>query len=339
VPQPSEKDSDRVSSEWAWVEVTRGSIVESRHAISYCVWHKGEVVRGAGDLDAPVIYRSAAKPLQTIQVVESGAPDQFGFTDEELAMVVGSHDGSRLHAAKARSMLGKVGVSPDLLRCGGHRALDRSVYEGYVRDGYQWGRLEDNCSGKHSGMIAAAVANGEDPSRYAEPDHPCQQRNLAHVALFTGVPVEEIVLGTDGCAVPCFGVPLPAMARATARFTSADDVPSEKAEAVARIRNVVRMYPEMVAGPHRFDTTVMKASDGRLLSKEGAEGVVTIGVSDESTGIAIKVHDGAQRALNAFASALLIDMDLVPRSAVGRWYPKAVNSREGDPVGRIEVQW
>ena len=170
MPQPSEKDSDRVSSarvssEWAWVEVTRGPIVESRHAVSYCVWHKGEVVRGAGDLDSPVIYRSAAKPLQTIQVVESGAPERFGFTDEELAMVVGSHDGSRLHAARARSMLGKVGVSPDLLRCGGHRALD------------------------------------------------------------------------------------------------------------------------------------------------------------------------------AFASALLIDMDLVPRAAVGHWYPKAVNSREGDPVGRIEVQW
>jgi L-asparaginase II len=313
--------------------------VESRHAVSYCVWRKGEVVRGAGDLESPVIYRSAAKPLQAIQVFESGAPERFGFTDEEAAMIVGSHDGSPRHAAAARSMLGKVGVSPDLLRCGGHRALDTEVYESYVREGYRWGRLEDNCSGKHSGMIAAAVAHGEDPARYAEPDQPGQVRNLENVALFAGVPITSVVPGTDGCAVPCFAVPLPAMACAIARFTSPDAVPTDKAEAVARIRRVVRAHPEMVAGPRRFDSIVMRATDGRLLSKEGAEGVVTIGVADEDTGIAIKVHDGAHRALSAFASALLVDLGLVEPAVAKRWYPATIDTREGDPVGRIEVQW
>jgi len=323
----------------AWVELTRGSLVESRHAVSFCVWRNGEIVRGAGDLDAPVIYRSAAKPFQAIQVFESGAPERFGFSDEELAMVVGSHDGSPHNAATARSMLGKIGVSPDLLRCGGHRALERSVYEAYVREGFKWGPLEDNCSGKHSGMIGAAVAHGEDPATYADPGHPGQLRNLINVSLFTEVPEDEIVVGTDGCAVPCFAVPLPAMARAIARFTSPDVVPPAKAEAVDRIRHVVRKHPEMVAGPRRFDTSVMRATDGRLLSKEGAEGVATIGIADEHAGIAIKVHDGATRALNAFASALLLDLDLVPREAVEHWYPKMIDTREGDPVGRMEVRW
>jgi L-asparaginase II len=326
------------SSNPAWVHVTRGPLVESCHAVSYCVWRNGEVVRGAGDLDEPVIYRSAAKPLQAIQVVESGAPDKFGFTDEELALVVGSHDGSPHHAAKARSLLSKIGVSPALLRCGGHASIDRQVYETYLREGFEWGRLEDNCSGKHSGMIGAAVAYGEDPATYADPDHPGQRRNLANISLFTGVPEDEIPVGIDGCAVPCFAVPLPAMAAAMARFTTPDAVPAEKAEAVARIRDVVRAHPEMVAGPRRFDTVVMRATDGRLLSKQGAEGVVTIGVADESTGIAIKAHDGGQRALTSVSAALLLDLDLVPKQAVAKWYPREVESREGDPVGRIEVQ-
>ena len=321
----------------ACVEVTRGPLVESRHAVSYCVWRKGEVVRAAGDLERPVIYRSAAKPFQAIQVFESGAPDRFGFSDEELAMIVGSHDGSPHHAAIARSMLGKIGVSADLLRCGGHRPLDREVYEQYVRDGYRWGRIEDNCSGKHSGMIAAAVARGEDPASYADPGHPGQQRNLAHIAIFTGVPQRDVVLGTDGCAVPCFGVPLPNMARASAYFTTPDCVPTEHAAAVARIRDVVRAHPEMVAGPRRFDTVVMRATEGRLLSKEGAEGVVTIGVADEQTGIAIKIHGGAQRALGAFASALLCDLGLIDAAAVAKWYPCTIDSREGDPVGQMKV--
>jgi L-asparaginase II len=332
-------EANASSTDCAWVDVTRGPVVESRHAISYCVWQNGEILRGAGDLEASVIYRSAAKPLQAIQVVESGAPDRFGFTDAELAMVVGSHDGSPSHAAAARSMLGKVGVSPDLLRCGGHASITRSVYEDYLRQGYEWGRLEDNCSGKHSGMIASAAASGEDVGGYAAIGHPCQQRNLANISLFTGVPVDEIAIGVDGCAVPCFGVPLPAMARAIASFTSPDDTPPQKAEAVARIRDVVRKHPEMVAGPRRFDTVVMTATGGALLSKEGAEGVVTIGIGGENAGIAIKVHDGATRALNAFAAALLLDLGLVPAAAVERWYPRTIDTREGNPVGRIEVQW
>lgn len=321
----------------AEVRITRGSQVESRHEVSYCVWRDGAVVRAAGDVETPHYYRSAAKPLQALTVVQSGAADRFRFSDEELAMVVGSHDGSPQHAATARSMLAKIGVSPDLLRCGGHRPLDREVYESYVRAGYAWGRTEDNCSGKHSGMIGAAMALDADPSRYAEPDHVVQQRNLAQVALFTDVPAAEIGIGVDGCAVPSFSVPLAAMAKAIARYTTPELVPEESQEAAARIRDVVAKHPEMVAGPRRFDTVIMRATNGKLLSKEGAEGVVTIGVADERTGIAIKIHDGGQRALNAFAAALLSELDLVPAAATARWYPRDILSREGDPVGRLEV--
>jgi len=305
--------------------------------VSYCVWREGAVVRASGDIAEPVFYRSAAKPLQAVAVVESGAPDRFGFTEAELAMVVGSHDGSPTHAATAKSMLGKIGVSPDLLRCGGHRALDRGVYEQYVRDGYRWGRLEDNCSGKHSGMIGAAVAMGEDPKTYADRNHPVQRANLENVRLFTGW--DDVAVGVDGCAVPCFAVPLEAMAKGIARFTTPELCPDGKQQAVARILDAVAAHPEMVAGPRRFDTIVMRATGGRLLSKEGAEGVVTIGVKDERTGIAIKIEDGGQRALNAFTAALLDDLGIAPKDATARWYPHDVLTREGDPVGKFEVAW
>ena len=312
------------------VRIIRDPLVESRHEIAYCVWRGGGVVRGSGDLDAPVFYRSAAKPFQALTVVESGAPDRFGFTEEELAMVVGSHVGSPRHARNARSMLEKAGASPDLLRCGGHRPLDRKVYEGYVSRGESWGRLEDNCSGKHSGMIAAAIALGADPATYADPDHPVQRANREHVAAHTGC--DALVAGTDGCAVPCFAAPLAAMARGIASFTSS------AAPAAQRICDAVARHPEMIGGERRFDTTVIRATDGRVFSKIGAEGVVTIGVRGEDTGIAIKVADGSERALNAFAAALLVDLDLVPAAALAHWHPRTVDTREGDPIGRVEVE-
>lgn len=314
----------------ALVTYTRGDLSESVHECAYCVVRDGRVDRSSGDVDRPVHYRSAAKPIQAIAVVESGAPDEFGFSEEELAMVVGSHDGSPHHAGRAAAMLEKIGVGPEILRCGGHISLSRDVYERYVRDGYAWGRLEDNCSGKHSGMIGAARVWGEDPAAYAELQSRIQQENLANVARLTGVARDEIGIGIDGCAVPSFAVPLRAMALAAARFGTPDD----HVDAIARIWTAVQNHPEMIAGEKRFDTRVIRAGAGKLLAKEGAEGVQIVAVRGERTGLAIKVWDGGKRALRALCAALLADLGLVPADV----FPAgAVLSREGDPVGEVRV--
>ena len=317
--------------------LTRGPLPESHHHGAYCVVRDGRVLKSRGDVDVPVFARSAAKPIQAIAVVESGAPDRFGFTGEELAMVVGSHDGSPEHARNAASMLAKIGVGPELLRCGGHTPLSPRVHREYIREGRRWGRLEDNCSGKHSGMIGAMKAWGEDPARYAELTSRIQQENLANVALFGGIPKERIAAGRDGCAVPTFAVPLRALATAIGRFAVPEGLPDSKAAAARRLWDVVQEHPTMVAGPERFDTRIIRAGKGRLFSKEGAEAVQVIGVREEGLGIAIKIADGGQRAAQAVAAALLLDFGLVPLQDVQGEYPRAVLDREGAPVGSYEV--
>ncbi len=320
------------------VEYTRGDRSESQHHGAYCVVEGGAVVRSKGDIEVPVFYRSACKPLQTIAVVESGAADRFGFTAEELALVVGSHDGSRRHAENAASMLRKAGASPDLLRCGGHVPLSREVYEQYVREGKFWARLEDNCSGKHAGMIAASCAYGEDPARYAEGDARVQRENLENVALFTGVPAERIARGVDGCAAPNFAVPVRAMALAMARFTSPEGLPDAKAAIARRITASVLANPDMIAGPKRFDTRLIRAAKGALLSKEGAEGVQVVGLLGRDTGIAVKIADGGKRAAEAVIATLLVELGAVPADEIGyeeRF--RSVRNREGSLVGEARV--
>jgi L-asparaginase II len=301
------------------------------------VVRNGRVERSRGDLEFPVFYRSAAKPIQTLAVIESGAADRFAFTDEELAMVVGSHDGAPHNARLATSMLEKAGEGPELLRCGGHRSLNREVYEEYVRQGYRWGRLEDNCSGKHAGMIAAAKVWGEDPSRYVELDSRIQRENVANVSLLTGVDEKAIPIATDGCAAPSCAVPVDGMALAMARITTPDDLPEAKAAAADRIMRVVQKHPDMVAGPKRFDTRVVRAGKGRILAKMGAEGVEVLGVGGERLGIAVKIVDGGRRAVEAVVAALLIDLGILAREDLADYYERPVLSREGDPVGEIEV--
>jgi L-asparaginase II len=295
-------------------------------------------VRSRGDVEVPVFYRSAAKPIQALAVVESGAPDRFDFTEEELALVVGSHSGSPRHARLAAGMLAKIGESPGLLRCGGHKSLDPEVYDQYVREGYRPGRLEDNCSGKHAGMVGAAKVMGADPAAYAEPSSPIQRANLVNVALLTGVDAGRIHVGVDGCAVPSCAVSVEAMARGMERFASPDGLPDGKAAAARRVAQAALRHPEMVAGERRFDTHVIRAGGGRLIAKMGAEGVEIVGVVGERMGIAIKIMDGARRAVQAVAAALLLDLGLLAPADLADYHPREVRTREGTPVGEIKVR-
>ena len=74
---------------------------------------EGRIVAKAGDIDTPVFPRSAIKAFQCLPVIESGAADAFGFTEEELALACASHNGEQRHVEVARSMLAKAGISED----------------------------------------------------------------------------------------------------------------------------------------------------------------------------------------------------------------------------------
>ena len=64
-------------------EVTRGGIVESRHRGAFCVVNQaGHVMAAEGGIAAAIFPRSAIKAFQCLAVIESGAADRFGFTDE-----------------------------------------------------------------------------------------------------------------------------------------------------------------------------------------------------------------------------------------------------------------
>src|SRR3712207_7214162 len=106
-------------------EVTRGELVESRHRGSVVVAHvDGEIVATAGDPETPAFFRSAAKPFQSVPLVESGAADAFGFGVAELAMACASHDATPDHQRVVTRMLTKIGLDDAALGCGFSPPLD-----------------------------------------------------------------------------------------------------------------------------------------------------------------------------------------------------------------------
>ena len=112
----------------ALVEVTRGSIVESRHrgriAVVDC---DGKVVFSQGDIESAIYPRSANKAMQALPLVESGAADAFGFGNRELALASSSHSGEPEHVALAASMLKAAGRDRSVLECGAHWSSEEKV--------------------------------------------------------------------------------------------------------------------------------------------------------------------------------------------------------------------
>ncbi|HEY6353054.1 MAG TPA: asparaginase, partial [Burkholderiaceae bacterium] len=161
-----------------------------------------------------------------------------------------------------------------------------------IRIGEAPSAVHNNCSGKHAGFIAVARHLGVPVAGYVGAGHPVQQRVTAALADLTGERLEGAVMGTDGCSIPTFGIPLTQLALAFARVATGVGLSAERARAAARLRAAVAKAPFHVAGSGRFDTKVMQRLGERVFCKVGAEGVFCAALPEQGLGVAIKVDDG-----------------------------------------------
>lgn len=320
------------------VEIWRGSVLESRHHIHAAVVDsEGRVRAFVGEPELRTYFRSAAKPFQALPLVLDGAMDRLGITLEELALCCGSHSGESRHVEIATALLQKVGIEGEALACGPHPPFNAGARRDLAEAGLEPLRLHNNCSGKHAGMIALARAHGWDPDGYHRAEHPVQQRVLSEVCRWVGLPPEGMALGVDGCGVVCYGLPLRHMALAYARLgRAARRGDREPTYVVGAMIN----YPEMVAGEGRLCTELMKQTHGRAFAKLGAEGLYCVGVPGAELGLALKVEDGAARALAPAVLSVLRQLDLISEDDLGALYrfafPDLTNSR-GEVVGQIRA--
>jgi L-asparaginase II len=295
----------------ALIELTRGSRVESTHAGAFAVARAdGRVVAALGDIASPVFPRSAIKPLQALAFAAGGAVERFGFTASELAIACASHSGTPRHVAVVTAMLARAGLSEEALGCGVHEPLDAAAARELVRSGEPMTSLHHNCSGKHAGMLVTAVHRGEPVEGYWRIDHPVQARIRQDLEELTGEELGSGVCGIDGCSVPNWAISLAGLAAAFARFSTGAGLGKARAQLCRRLLRACWAEPELVAGPGRLDTQLMTRLAGDVLVKGGAEGVYCGALPVHGLGFALKVDDGAKRAAEAVAVAL-----------VARFYP------------------
>ncbi len=323
------------------VEVTRGPLVESRHrGAGAVVDARGALVFSFGDVERPVYPRSAVKAFQALPLVESGAADQLGLGEAEIALACASHSGEAAHVAGAAAMLGKAGADVAALACGAHWPLGEKAARALARSGAEPSALHNNCSGKHAGFLCLACASGWDPRGYEAPGHPAQRAAREAIEALTGAALGAAVCGTDGCSIPTYAVPLRALALGFARFGSDEGLAPARRRAARRIRAAVAAHPRMVAGEGRFDTEVMALLGPRAFTKTGAEGVFCAALPEAGLGLAGKADDGATRAAQVMIAALIarfLPMSDAERSRFEAFASPSLRNWNGLEVGGMRA--
>lgn len=287
-----------------FTEIWRGPFLESVHSGHAVVCDdSGQIVHAWGDPDAIVLPRSSSKMVQALPLITSGAADAFGLTTAQLALSCASHKGAAIHTDPVGEWLKALDLNDDAFRCGPQEPSDKEAREGLIRAHEEPCQIHNNCSGKHAGFLTLSRHLGAGPE-YVDPSHPVQKACLDAFEEATGETSPGF--GIDGCSAPNHASTLHGMARAMAHFAAA---PSGSAE--ARLHEAMRLHPELVAGEGRACTELMRAMDGKVALKTGAEGYYIAIIPEKKMGIALKAACGTTRASESAIAAILVKLSVL----------------------------
>ena len=298
------------------------------------VLSNGRLLSSVGDMRTPMYTRSALKPFQAMPLV-AGFADQYALSDADIAVLCASHNGEAAHSTRVASLLKRAGRSDSDLQCGIHVPYYYTSNHLPPPEKGSYGRLQHNCSGKHAGMLMLANALGEPASTYTQRTHRVQEAIADSVAHFSGVAGGKLVTGIDGCSVPNYAIPLPALACAYSRLTRAE--PDEiYGNAPMRIFQAMSQHAALVSGMGRNDLALNRAGAGDWIAKLGADGVQAIASRSRQTAITVKIADGDLPMLMLIVVTVLEQMGWMTdtaRHALKSYVPGPLRNVAGHEVG------
>ena len=318
-------------------EIRRGGILESlHHGVAVVADADGRILQSWGDPSFVTFPRSSLKPFQAIPLVETGAADAAGLTEEHLALACASHSAEDFQVALVRGWLERLGLTESALVCGPDMPRSQADQAAIWRSGGDRSRIYHNCSGKHCGFLTLTRHLGAPVASYNDPAHPAQRLYLEAFSELLGQDAAALPRGIDGCGLPAIALPVDAMAKAAARWAAAKVATESRRTAIRRLQSAIRAYPDHLSGRDSATGKIVRATQGRVLLKGGAEGFVVGFVPDQGIGIAVKFADGAARAKMGVFAALLGRLGLVDAAdSLAEAVEGEIRDSNGNPVGSV----
>ena len=144
------------------------------------------------------------------------------------------------------------------------------------------------CSGKHAAILRGCQIRGWSRVGYTWPHHPFHQEYLDILREWLGDSWQPKVTAKDGCGLPTVSMTVTELARLYASLAVQKDEDW--------IWQSMAQYPDIVGGFNRLDSTILKSCGGKVIAKEGADGLLGLAIVHpaypDGLGVVIKVAHG-----------------------------------------------
>ena len=280
------------------VDFIRGKRVESSHQVKALVTNvDGKVLLSTNNDNEFFFPRSSIKIFQAIPFAMSNAIKNYKLNTKHIALACASHKGEKFHIKELKKWISKINLKTKNLQCGIHAPLDKNASEKIIYSRKKFNELHNNCAGKHLGMLTSCLVNNQSITNYLDYNH-AHQKNIRKIFnKFTESKLSKKNFSLDGCSAPQYSFKIKSISKALNNLIKSYKNNYDYSDQVRTLVNSILENPEFIGGTVSFDTKVIKASNGKIFCKSGAEGVfLFVDFQNEISGI-IKITDGNERAI------------------------------------------
>ena len=319
--------------------VTRGKIVESTH-VSKCIikdYNFNTIFSTNNDKDL-VYPRSAIKIFQAIPFIRTKAYKKFKLSQKQIAISCSSHCGEKEHLKVLEDWIKKIKIKKNLLKCGIHNPLNFKSSDKLLLSGEKPNQLHNNCAGKHLGMITSCLSKNMDVNKYTEMNHPYQKIIRNCLEYFTESKILNIQKGVDGCSAPQYAFPLNNLSLAMINLIKHYNEEKFYSHEIKILLKAIGKYPQLTGSKSIYPSQLMAATEGKIFSKGGAEGVLLFAHKEKKIGGVIKVADGNERALPSVANEIFKELKILNNNELkklSKWSHQKIFNHANVNVGKI----
>lgn len=314
------------------IEYVRDGLVEQEH-YGFClkVSSDGQVKKIGVDNNYPFYLRSCAKPLQASLLIGFGLDEFYQMTSEEIAICTASHAGEPCHVKTVKGVLDKIGLDESYLKCGLHKPLSKTEQNKLILEGKKENILQNNCSGKHTMMLAICKHQNWDLDSYFKNDHPLQVAIKNKIYELCEIK-ENYPCTKDGCGVPIYAMPLENMVKGYLNLFSD--------EKYLKIRDAFIQNPYLIGGEDRLDTALMTINN-KLIAKVGAGGLIIVVNLEKREGIIVKISDCDMKAraiviIEALGQLGWLDTTMLENELIKFHNKRDIMTHHGEKIGAVE---
>lgn len=199
----------------------------------------------------------------------------------QKAISVASHNGSAEHVEASQSLLSESEWGLMLT------PLDVPLVQ-FGRQVRRPRRWFNNSSGHHAAILKGCRLKGWNRAGYTLPSHKVYRAYLDVVRAYLGQDWQPLRVARDGDGLPTVAMTVNELARCYAGLA--------KNRKEDWIWDAMVREPDLVGGFNRLDTTVIKSCKGKVIAKEGADGLLGLAIDHpdfkDGLGVVIKIAHG-----------------------------------------------